>query len=222
MEGLVAGFDAFVEHHLRFLPADVRGTCKPRRGYPREESSLVGESCVAQGMERHNCDVWRRERFYTCYFEPAAKRWMPAVHELFNASVGVKPHSTQRATEMHLEEFVTMLERLELLNEDFTRREAVACFIWSRLIIVDELQQRDKFITLNYWGTAGALTSPAGHVLTPSSVALLPCCLCQTSLRPWRALQTGVHCPHSRTWILLACPTPLHWQKRLPQGSCRL
>ena len=34
VEGLVAGFDAFVEHHLRFLPADVRGTCKPRRGYP--------------------------------------------------------------------------------------------------------------------------------------------------------------------------------------------
>ena len=105
-----------------------------------------------QSQEAHNCDDFRREKLYTEGVDLMLRPRITFLRALFDAFVGIKKGTSSIATEMLLARWVDMLDKLHLMDDDFSRREAVLCFTWSKMLVIDELLHRDKFITLEFFG----------------------------------------------------------------------
>ena len=112
-------------------------------------------------QEAHNCDDFRREKLYTEGVDLMLRPRITFLRALFDAFVGIKKGTSSIATEMLLARWVDMLDKLHLMDDDFSRREAVLCFTWSKMLVIDELLHRDKFITLEFFDFVEALARAA-------------------------------------------------------------
>lgn len=138
--------------------------------HPATASPLA--SC--QSQEAHNCDKFRAERFYTEGVDLMLRPRESHLKRLFDTFVGTRKASSTLATEMVLVRWLDMLDKLSLLDDDFSRREAILCFTWSKQLVPDELLHRDRFISLGFYGawrvdggarcgTAWVLLPPCAH-----------------------------------------------------------
>jgi len=144
-----------------------------------------------QSQEAHNCDDFRRERLYTEAVDLMLRPRMTHLKHLFDAFVGIRKSSSTLATEMLLARWLSMLEKLELLDDDFSRREGILCFTWSKMLVVDELLHRDKFICMSFYGKwhgvrCGFVLRRLYRVLFCCCV-LVGCCCVQQQHDKWRA-----------------------------------
>jgi hypothetical protein len=51
---------------------------------------------------------------------------------------------------MIVKEFITMLRDMDFLNSDFTQREAKLAFVWSKVRVIDEVQNRSKIMLMSF------------------------------------------------------------------------
>lgn len=109
-------------------------------------------------------DNFRRGRLYTRPTHEALEKAEPmlrAIYDFYAATgddqdvVDERPKVKgaqiyARALNLSLEEWFSLLDDARLLDDDFTRRSAVLCFVWSQPFVTDEIKRREKMQHLSY------------------------------------------------------------------------
>ena len=137
-------------HHGRVPVHSLAGPATPR------PTITTTTTIAVQSQEAHNCDSFRVGRLYTEGVDLMYRPRVSHLKHLFDAFVGTRKASSTLATEMILARWLDMLDKLSLLDDDFSRREAIRCFTWSKQLVPDELLHRERFISLGFYGACHA------------------------------------------------------------------
>lgn len=63
--------------------------------------------------------------------------------------------------------WMKMMEALELVDDDFTLQNAMLCYVWSRMLTVDEVKDYSKFESLTFVDFVEALGLIADSKMLP-------------------------------------------------------
>lgn len=88
-------------------------------------------------------DDYRRERLYTPEVNAVMEHNLRLLTALFKKYCVTK-RDMPRKTLMSLSEWEAFLNDCELFSADFTRREAILCFKWSKMRVIDELKRQTE------------------------------------------------------------------------------
>ena len=107
----------------------------------------------------HDSDVFRRSRLYTREVHEVFavhNASLSALYEAFaNANKSNNVRDTQAETRakdkvMDLGEWDMLLNMAQLIDDDFTRRQAALCFVWSQAFCTDDMKRRIVLTHLSY------------------------------------------------------------------------
>lgn len=85
-----------------------------------------------------------------------ARRYAPSLHALYdvfaqaNSDKGPGADARARDTLMDLSEWETFLNMGQLIDEDFTKRQAAQCFQWAQSFCTDDMKRRLILTHLSY------------------------------------------------------------------------
>jgi len=147
---------------MEFLEAAVRiGLAKyyPHKCTdPSEAINKLSVDNILPNLESaatHDKNKWRQERLYTEDMDNVyrGKRFTiePAIQVLksiYEIYCKAKPGS--KAYVMSISEWCQFLDEVDMIDQDFTKREARLCFTWAKMKCSDEAKNRLKVTTMNF------------------------------------------------------------------------
>ena len=94
-------------------------------------------------------NVFRMSRLYTAEVDSLYRSYEKVLHLIFNAYIN--PDQVRlKNPRITLKNWFTFCSEANLMDEDYTRREVVLTFAWSRMIFVDEVANVDQMTTLDF------------------------------------------------------------------------
>ena len=127
-----------------------------------------------------NSDAYRRDRLYTEEVANVVERELKLIMSLFTAVAGsglsdkYAPHqiTKDRLYLITMDEWMEMMQDLMFLDGDFTRREAIFCFTWSKLTVIDDFKCSERAVGLTFIEFIEALCRCSEMKTIPTSVQL--------------------------------------------------
>ena len=140
---------------------------------------LISEDMLPNVPEEamHDADVFRRERLYTHEVAATFHKHEPSLKALYTVFSATKFDSKQkdthaRATVMELDEWTAMLSMAGVIDDDFTKRHASLCFIWSQSFCTDDLKRRRDLVHMKYVDFLEALARVTTFKPLPTALQL--------------------------------------------------
>jgi len=98
----------------------------------------------------HNKNEFRRTRLYNEEVNDILKPKLPVLKEIFITYCKGKPHSRTKYPIMSIEEWCDFLNAVNMIDDDFTKREARLSFTWAKMRNSDEVKNRDRITSMNF------------------------------------------------------------------------
>lgn len=125
------------------------------------------EGGVAISADRNG---FRHQHCYTAAIEAVLRENERSLHNLFGAVASAGGGSSRDSALMSLDEWKAFVHAAGLVGVDVSDRDAVLCFAWSRMTVVDVTRAsgREKENSLPFEGFLEALVRLAARAPPPS------------------------------------------------------
>ena len=118
----------------------------------------------------HDSNDFRRDRLYMHAVDKVFVVHIEKLHHLFDR-FGRADHGGE-GNRMHMEEWLNFIEAAGLYGDDFEVREAKLAFGWAQMTVVDEVNNRPKFTSMDFCDFLEALARICDLKALPTDMEL--------------------------------------------------